>query len=86
MSRDEEYKPHRKRNKFILLGLIGFVGLIAEAVGFGFLFGWWQEVPRSFTDPRLFIGAVLTFVGFIIIIRGVSWVIKQIILMFIAEN
>jgi uncharacterized BrkB/YihY/UPF0761 family membrane protein len=86
MGRDEEYKPKRKRNKVILLIVIGFIGLLAEAVGVGFLFAWWHEVPRSFTDPRLFIGGVLTFIGFIIIIRGVSWVLKQIILMLIAEN
>ncbi len=86
MARGEEYNPKRKRNKILLLIVIGFSGLVAEAVGVGFLFAWWQEVPRSFTDPRLFIGSVLTFIGFIIIIRGVSWVIKQIILMMIAEN
>lgn len=86
MGRDDEYKPQRKRNKVILLVVIGFIGLLSEVVGTGFLFAWWHDVPRSFTDPRLFIGGVLSFIGFIIIIRGMSWIIKQIILMMIAEN
>lgn len=86
MTRDEPYRPERKRHRIILLAVIGFLGLLSEAVGVGFLFAWWQEVPRSLTDPRLFVGGALTFIGFIILVRGLSWILKKIIIMTIAEN
>ncbi len=86
MDPDDEYTPHRNRHRFLLLAVIGFIGLLAETLGVGLLFAWWQETPRSLDDPRLFIGAVLAVIGFVIIIRGISWIVKQIILMTIAEN
>lgn len=86
MREDEPYTPKKKHEKWLLLAVIGFVGLLSETIGVGMVFAWWSEVPRSFTDPRLFIGGVLTIVGFVIIVRGISWVVKQLILMMIAEN
>ncbi len=86
MTDDNTYQPRNPHKNIVVLAVIGFVGLLAETIGVGLLFAWWQEVPRSLTDPRIFVGGVLTVIGFVIIIRGFSWIVKQIILMTIAEN
>lgn len=86
MTQDDRYPSRKKHQHIVVLAVIGFVGLLAETVGVGLLFAWWHEVPRSFSDPRLFLGGVLAVIGFVIIVRGISWIVKQIILMTIAEN
>lgn len=73
-------------HKFLLLAVIGFFGLLSEVLGAGLVFAWWHEIPRSLVDYRLYVGAILAFMGFVILIRGMSWIIKQIIIMTIAEN
>ena len=83
---DREQSDDTVDHKFLLLAAIGFFGLLAEVLGVGMVFAWWHEIPRSFADYRLWGGIVSAFIGFVILIRGLSWVIKQIILMTISEN
>lgn len=77
---------HDRNHKLLTLGAIGVVGLLAEAIGVWLVFAWFKTVPRSLADPRLFVGGVLALLGFVILIRGLSFIIKQIILMTISEN
>lgn len=86
MEHDASYRPRKNHRNLVLLAFIGFVGLLTETIGVGLLFAWWQETPRSLTDPRIFIGVILAVIGFMIIVRGLSWIVKRIILMTIAEN
>ena len=70
-----------RRQHYLLLFMIGVIGLLAEVVGGGMVFAWTQQPPpRSLADPQLFTGGVLAFVGFVIILRGVAFIAKRIIM------
>lgn len=70
---------HRKH--YVLLFLVGALGLLAEVVGAGMVFAWTQQPPpRDLASPQLFVGLLLAFAGFVIIVRGVAFIAKRIIM------
>ncbi|MCJ7478642.1 MAG: DUF981 domain-containing protein [Candidatus Nanohaloarchaeota archaeon QJJ-7] len=75
-------KPDRKDEEdknYLYLVLFGFFGLLMEAVGFWLLFSWFTTASGNFSDPSLILGAILSIVGFVVLTRWLSSVIKTLL-------
>jgi uncharacterized BrkB/YihY/UPF0761 family membrane protein len=75
-------KPDRKDEEdknYIYLVLLGFVGLLMEAVGFWLLFSWLTTSLGNFSEPSLILGSILSIVGFVVLTRWLSSVIRTLL-------
>ncbi|MDY6769892.1 MAG: hypothetical protein SVU88_02865 [Candidatus Nanohaloarchaea archaeon] len=63
----------------LYIAVLGFAGLLLEAVGVWLVFGWASAGAGRLDDPRLFLGAVLAIAGFVALTRWLAAVVKALV-------